>query len=140
MYTDTCTHTCAVHMCAYVCVCVYMCVCVCGCVCLYVDACVCTLCTRMHTHSLTYFHLQMQPSKLYRVCRVYCYVHTTGPPHTNIRHNEFTPCIIRPSDTPLPMIDSINCDQLGARLIELDRQKLQVRNHVNCMCKRWKQF
>ena len=70
------------------------------------------------------------------LCVVYTvtYLHFTGPPHTNIRHNEFTPCIIPPSDMPLPMIDSMNCDQLGARLVELNQQKLQVCKYDNCIC------
>ena len=49
-----------------------------------------------------------------------------GPPHTNIRHNDFTPCIVKPTKTPPPMIDSINCDQLGAHLVETDPEKLMV--------------
>ena len=51
-----------------------------------------------------------------------------GPPHTNIRHNDFTPCIVQPTDAPLPMIDSINCEQLGTQFVEMDPQKLQVYN------------
>ncbi|XP_065905012.1 protein wntless-like [Dysidea avara] len=50
-----------------------------------------------------------------------------GPPHTNVRHNDLSPCVIKPRNEPHPpMVDSINCDQLGAKLVEHDQSKLQV--------------
>ena len=50
-----------------------------------------------------------------------------GPPHTNVRHNDLSPCAIKPSNKlPPQMVDSINCNQLGGKIMEHDQTKLQV--------------